>query len=70
MMSLFPLGAQPQPGGTFGMGIGPIHFGSVQCDGTEANLVECPSESAALCTHADDAGVTCRTSMLPQLCDL
>ena len=52
------------------MGIGPIHFGSVQCDGTEANLIECPSDSAALCTHADDAGVTCRTSTLPQLCDL
>ena len=69
LVSLY-LGATSQTDAFFGAGTGPIHLGSVQCDGTEANLVECPRGNTDLCTHADDAGVTCQPSTLPQLCDV
>ena len=47
----------------FGPGTGPIHLGSLQCAGTERNVTECPHGSTDQCTHANDAGVTCRASM-------
>ena len=52
-----------QRGGFFGVGSGPIYLGSLQCTGNEVNVTDCPSGSTDQCTHANDAGVTCRASM-------
>ena len=51
----------------FGGGEGPIHLDNLQCDGREANLLECQSAGIGghNCDHDEDAGVICR---LPPEC--
>ena len=52
--------------GYFGQGTGPIYLRSVACDGTERTMLECahdPIGEIDACTHADDAGVSCRNRM-------
>ena len=58
-----PAASLTQPGGTYGAGSGPIHLGSLQCTGNEVNVTDCPNGSISSCTHANDAGLTCRASM-------
>jgi len=48
----------------YGPGFGPITLGSLQCIGSEMRLADCPSGDVSTCTHAHDAGVMCRISML------
>ena len=44
---------------TFGQGTGLIALNNVQCSGSEARLIDCPSSPVA-CSHRQDAGVYCR----------
>ncbi|XP_071954285.1 scavenger receptor cysteine-rich domain superfamily protein-like [Antedon mediterranea] len=47
-------------GSKFGEGVGPIHFTSVQCTGTEPRLHLCGhSVLTSSCGHQNDAGVRC-----------
>ena len=45
----------------FGAGTGPIFLDNVQCTGSEASLLECPSNPIGNenCNHNTDAGVRC-----------
>ena len=43
----------------FGQGEGPIYLDNVQCFGNETNLLDCSSNGAPTCSHADDAGIQC-----------
>ena len=40
------------------------------CAGTERNITDCPDGTTDQCTHANDAGVTCRTSTLTAFVEL
>ena len=45
----------------FGAGVGPIYLAYLRCNGTEENLLECPSVGpGAFCFHSEDAGVICK----------
>ena len=48
----------------FGQGTGPILLDDLRCTGTEARLVDCPSNGIGISNHcnghADDAGVQCQ----------
>ena len=45
----------------FGPGVGATYLDNVQCTGSEASLLECPSNPIGFenCGHAADAGVRC-----------
>ena len=45
----------------FGAGTGPIHYGCVACNGSEAKLTDCPHGGVRYCSHRNDAGVVCDT---------
>lgn len=51
--------ATPHRDSVFGRGTGPIYLGALGCVGTETRLVDCPSGSTDMCTHSNEAGVTC-----------
>ena len=48
----------------FGEGTGPIYLSSLNCHGSEANLLECVTHARATgvhdCSHLNDAGVHCQ----------
>ena len=52
-------GALSLKAGQFGPGTGPIHIGSVSCDGSEQRIVDCQLRYENECVHNEDAGVTC-----------
>ena len=45
----------------FGPGVGATYLDNVQCTGSEASLLECPSNPIGFenCGHGADAGVRC-----------
>ena len=43
----------------FGMGMGRIWLDSVNCDGSETRLVDCPYSTVDNCSHSEDVGVIC-----------
>ena len=45
----------------FGEGSGPIYLDAVDCTGSEAFLLTCPSDAIGVhdCSHEEDAGVAC-----------
>ena len=47
-------------------GTGRIWLDNVQCTGTEARLINCPSNNVGShnCAHSEDVGVTCQAGML------
>nr|XP_060643434.1 lysyl oxidase homolog 2 [Anolis sagrei ordinatus] len=47
-------------GARMGKGLGPIHFGEVDCIGSEKSITDCKFNTQTLsCTHQQDAGVKC-----------
>ena len=60
------IGAQGESNAIFGQGSGPIWLSDVGCSGTEGRLLDCSTGVVGghTCSHSDDAGVTCNTSML------
>ena len=46
-------------GAYFGQGTGPVVFGSVRCNGTESELLECNRNMPANCGHHKDVSVRC-----------
>lgn len=60
----FYVGAQTFPGARYGAGSGRIHLSSLRCTGSEARLADCPRGTTDGCTHQDDAGLMCNTSMM------
>lgn len=42
----------------FGKGVGPVYLSSVDCNGDEADLLNC-TFTRATCNHDQDAGVKC-----------
>ena len=59
--------SEAKSGAFFGQGTGPIGFGEIDCDGTEADLLQCPCPlchqwETSFCTHYNDAGVICSDS--------
>ena len=61
-ISLFIAGAQGFLFAAYGQGTGPIWLDDVQCVGTEARLVDCPSTAIGShnCIHFEDASVRCQ----------
>ena len=59
---------------TVGQGTGPIYLTNVRCSGSESGIADCPTVPGRMCTHHEDAGVTClqRTglSACPSVCCL
>lgn len=45
----------------FGKGIGPVYLSNVDCNGDEADLLNC-TFTRATCNHDQDAGVKCGMS--------
>ena len=43
----------------FGQGSGPVHIGTIQCDGTEQTIMDCHLNYENNCVHSEDAGVEC-----------
>jgi hypothetical protein len=58
----FP-GATAYAGARFGQGTGPIVMDEVRCTGSEATLMDCPSNLSHNCGHHEDAGVRCTLSI-------
>ncbi|CAI8037191.1 Phosphatidylinositol phosphatase PTPRQ [Geodia barretti] len=59
-------GARSYSDALFGQGNGSILLNNVACTGSENSLLDCTSDPIGTvggCIHADDAGVSCRTSM-------
>lgn len=55
-------------GAAFGEGTGMILLGSLLCNGSESDLVQCPRKdnialyaATATCEHSEDAGVICES---------
>ena len=49
-------------GRRFGVGTGRIWFDNLACEGTEANILQCPTINALGdndCSHSEDAGLRC-----------
>ena len=47
----------------FGQGTGPIVLNNLVCTGSEASVLDCPSDglfNVGTCTHGDDVGVECQ----------
>ena len=47
----------------FGQGTGPIILNNLGCTGSEASVLDCPSDglfNIGTCTHGDDVGVECQ----------
>ena len=47
----------------FGQGTGPIALNNLACTGSEASVLDCPSDglfNVGTCTHGDDVGVECQ----------
>ena len=53
------VGAVAYDNAAFGAGVGTSLFSSVNCNGSESNLLEC-SYNTNGCSHANDAGVRCQ----------
>lgn len=53
--------AEAFSGAFFGEGNGPVWLDDVQCDGSEASLLDCSNSGIGQsnCDHAKDAGVRC-----------
>ena len=47
------------PGTTFGMGVGPVHFSSFSCFGSENYLLNCTYYTYLWCYYSYHAGVKC-----------
>ena len=63
-------GASSYSDALFGQGRGPILLNNVACTGTESRLIDCSADPIGVtgsCTHADDAGVSCRICMSHKL---
>ena len=56
------IGAQGLLFAAYGQGTGPIWLDDVQCAGTEARLIDCPSTNIGShnCIHFEDASVRCQ----------
>jgi len=65
-------GAIPLINAYFGQGIGIVHLISIQCTGTELQLLSCTyhtsSRAISYCRHSDDAGVICPGMYVFMLC--
>ena len=59
MFTIPLLGALVTRGAEFGEGTGRVSLSEVDCDGTEAHLVQCSFITTHFCTHSQDAGVRC-----------
>ena len=59
------IGARGESNAIFGQGSGPIWHSNVGCSGTEERLLDCSTGAVGghTCSHSDDAGVTCNTSI-------
>lgn len=63
-MLISQTGARSYSDALFGQGTGQIFLNDVVCTGSESSLLSCtydPIGVVGSCTHADDAGVSCRT---------
>lgn len=56
----------------FGQGRDPVFLSSVQCTGSEANLLQCPDFSSSLdmscINHEKDVGVKCQGQLVTNMC--
>ncbi|XP_061166783.1 multiple epidermal growth factor-like domains protein 10 [Saccostrea echinata] len=43
----------------YGQGSGPIHYGYIQCGGTEDTVSQCYTSTTAYCGHHEDLGIIC-----------
>ena len=57
------------PNARYGQGTGPVLLHELLCTGTETRLLDCPhpgiNTSRSVCSHRDDAGVSCSRSKCP-----
>ena len=51
--------AQAYTSAFFGEGYGPVLLDYVNCNGTEASLLNCEHAKTTPCDHSSDAGVDC-----------
>lgn len=54
-----------RPGAFFGQGSGPVWLEDVSCFGDEPTVKHCPSKEleTSLCSHGQDAGVSCQSKL-------
>ena len=57
------IGARAYSNAQFGQGTGPIQLDNVQCSGTEQRLLSCSHSRSHNCTHHEDAGVYCSSTV-------
>ena len=62
--SSIPVGPTARAGGAYGPGMPSqsIYSVSLNCNGTEETLFDCPSTPASGCTHVNDAGLECNAT--------
>ncbi len=60
---LYHIGAVARTFSFFGQGTGPIWLDEVACQGDEASLAFCPFDSTHDCSHFEDAGVECISTL-------